>query len=62
MTPEQKLRNAFSAIADARRDMTIWEFERFARDQLCQGMGCGFIASIGEALVRAAEAQKGKEE
>ena len=52
--PDQHIRQAIGHISEARKHLTIWEFEKFIRDHVRELGGHGFLCSIGEAILRAA--------
>jgi len=51
---EEKVRQAIMLIAEARTILTIWEFEQFVRDNITSLGSHGFVASIGEAMIKGA--------
>jgi hypothetical protein len=54
-SPETLVRNAFRAIADARREMTLYQFTVYVHEHLYDLGGSGFVKSIGMAVVDAVE-------
>lgn len=49
-----RLRAAFGLISDVRQTLTIWEFRDAIATNLSDLGGQGFVASIGEAIVKGA--------
>ena len=56
---EQQVKDAMRLIIEARRDMTIWEFECFIRDNARDLGGHGFLCSIGQAILNGATIDAG---
>jgi hypothetical protein len=58
---EDKIRQAFRLLGDARTVMTAYEFTEFVSQNLAQmpeGLGGqGFVASIGEMITKGADSQ-----
>jgi len=59
MTEDQKIaassniRNAFALFIEARRHLTIWEFQEALTKQITECGGHGFVASMGDAIIAA---------
>jgi hypothetical protein len=51
---EKKVAEAFRLIGEARRDLTILEFEHYIRRSLRELGSQGFVESIGRAITDAA--------
>lgn len=56
---EERVREAVRLIIDARRVLTMSEFEEFVRDNIADLGYHGFIGSIGQAMVNAATIEVG---
>lgn len=52
------IKEAFRRFTEARRHLTIWEFQDFIAKHLNDLGSQGFVASIGEAIVAAAADQQ----
>ena len=48
---EGKVRKAISLIGEARQELTIWEFEKFIRNNVRELGSSGFLCSIGQAIL-----------
>lgn len=57
MTHKEKaadhIKSAFRSFAEARRHLTIWEFQDHIAKNISELGGHGFIASMGEAITAA---------
>jgi hypothetical protein len=51
---EQCIREAINLITEARKHLTIWEFQTFIRDNVKELGSHGFLCSIGQAILEGA--------
>lgn len=51
---EEMVREAIGLFIEARRELTLWEFEQFIRENITTLGYHGFIGSMGQAMVNAA--------
>ncbi len=49
--PGQHIKDAMRSIGEARRDLTLEEFEHFIRNNTTELGGRGFLCSIGKAIL-----------
>jgi hypothetical protein len=55
---EACIRGAFACFVDARKELTLWVFEEYVRENVQTLGGHGFVRSIGEAIIRATDTPK----
>ena len=49
--PDQNIRDAIRLIGEARRSLTLMEFQHFIRNNVKELGGHGFLCSIGQAIL-----------
>jgi hypothetical protein len=57
---QEQVKQALRLISEARKELTIWEFERYIRENVRDLGSHGFLCSIGEAILKAATIQHEK--